>query len=140
MNGKKWIAAGVLAATVMFGSMGSVSAAGEGYVNLPAVFASSPEAQQAGRTVAQAQQTLQAQFAKQSPGMSAQDKSALQQRLNQQLRDTQRDALGPVQKKIAQAIQTAAAKRDIDFVVTSGVVLYGGTDLTQDVEAALKSE
>ncbi len=72
--------------------------------------------------------------------MSAQDKSALQQRLNQQLRDTQRDALGPVQKKIAQAIQTAAAKRDIDFVVTSGVVLYGGTDLTQDVEAALKSE
>ena len=106
MNGKKWIAAGVLTATVMFGSMGSVSAAGEGYVNLPAVFASSPEAQQAGRTVAQAQQTLQAQFAKQSPGMSAQDKSALQQRLNQQLRDTQRDALGPVQKKIAQAIET----------------------------------
>ena len=139
MNKKKWAAAGLLAAAVMMGSMGESEAAGNGYVNMNAVLASSAEFQQAGKTVAAEQQKLQKEYSDQSQGMSDQDKAALQQKLNQQLNDLQNQVLAPIQKKIGLAVQAAAEKRNIDFVVASGAVLYGGTDLTEDVKSSMKN-
>ena len=42
------------------------------------------------------------------------------------------------QLDMRQAVQKAARDKQVDFVVSSGVVLYGGTDLTEAVKAAMK--
>lgn len=138
MKMKTMIAAAMIGAACLTGSAYEAEAAGNGYVNLEAVIASSPDFQQASKSLASEQSRLQQEYNTESKSLSDQDKAALQQKLNRQLVDAQQRLMRPVQDKLRQAVQKAARDKQVDFVVSSGVVLYGGTDLTEAVKAAMK--
>ena len=69
--------------------------------------------------------------------MNDQQKQALEERLNNQLctrtDNIQKNEIVPAVNKIRAAIEAAAKKNDVDFVVQEGAWLYGGKELTQDV-------
>lgn len=138
MKMKTIIAAAVIGAACLTGSAYEAEAAGNGYVNLESVISSSPDFQQANKNLAAEQASLQQQYNEQSKNMSDQDKAALQKKLNGQLADAQHRLMQPVQDKLKQAVQKAAQEKQVDFVVSSNAVLYGGTDLTDAVKAAMK--
>lgn len=88
------------------------------------------------------QQTLQQQFNNQSKGMNDKQKKELALKLDKQLQakqqEIQKNEIVPAVNKIRAAIEAAARKNGIDFVVQESAWLYGGKDLTQDVIAQLK--
>ncbi|MEN6413562.1 MAG: OmpH family outer membrane protein [Veillonellales bacterium] len=125
-------------AVTMLGTVSEVSAAGQGYVNMNAVITASPDFQQVGKSILEEQARLQQEFNEKSKEMTDQEKMELKKTLSQQLAETQQKLLQPVQEKLKQAIKNAAKAKDIDFVVPSESVLYGGVDLTADVQANMK--
>jgi Skp family chaperone for outer membrane proteins len=44
----------------------------------------------------------------------------------------------PVQQKLKEAVKQAADAKKIDFVISGESVLYGGVDLTSDVQSIMK--
>src|SRR5581483_10031502 len=58
-----------------------------------------------------------------------------QQRLN----DRQREVVGPLFQRAQLAIAAVAATRNLSVVVDKRIVIYGGQDITKDVEAVFTS-
>ncbi len=112
--------------------------AASGYVNLEAVLASNPAFVQAGRTVASEQQRLQREFEQKSRNMSDKDKQALAERLNRQLAEKENQVMRPIQTKLRAAIEKAAKDKKVDIVINAANVVYGGIDLTSDVQANMR--
>ena len=117
---KKWTAALLMGISVLgTGGIFPVQASGTGYVNLGSVLQSSPAFRDAGKSLADEQSRLQKQFDKQSQGMGTAEKGVLQQ-------------------KLKEAVKQAADAKKIDFVISGESVLYGGVDLTSDVQSIMK--
>lgn len=138
---KKMIISGICAAGILM-VPGLADAAGNGYVNYPAVLQAVPAFSNAQKEMVSAQQTLQKQFNDQSKGMNDKQKKDLAARLDKELQakqqDIQKNEIVPAVEKIRAAIEAAAKKNGVDFVVQESAWLYGGKDLTQDVIAQLK--
>lgn len=138
---KKMIISGICAAGILM-VPGLADAAGNGYVNYPAVLQAVPAFSNAQKEMVSAQQTLQKQFNDQSKGMNDKQKKDLAAKLDKELQakqqDIQKNEIVPAVEKIRAAIEAAARKNGVDFVVQESAWLYGGKDLTQDVIAQLK--
>lgn len=142
MNGlKKLLVSGVFAAGILM-TPGMAMAAGNGYVDYNAVIAATPAFSQAQKELVTAQQTLQQQFNNQSKGMNDKQKQELALKLDKQLQakqqEIQKNEIVPAVNKIRAAIEAAARKNGIDFVVQESAWLYGGKDLTQEVINQMK--
>ena len=142
MNGlKKLLVSGVFAAGI-FMAPGMAMAAGNGYVDYNAVIAATPAFSQAQKELVTAQQTLQQQFNNQSKEMNDKQKKELALKLDKQLQakqqEIQKNEIVPAVNKIRAAIEAAARKNGIDFVVQESAWLYGGKDLTQEVINQMK--
>ncbi|MBV9719039.1 MAG: OmpH family outer membrane protein [Candidatus Eremiobacteraeota bacterium] len=57
----------------------------------------------------------------------------------QQLSDKQREVVGPLFQRAQLAIAAVGASRNLTIVVDKRVVIYGGQDITKDVEAVFAS-
>lgn len=138
---KKMIISGICAAGILM-VPGLADAAGNGYVNYPAVLQAVPAFSNAQKEMVSAQQTLQKQFNDQSKNMNDKQKKDLAAKLDKELQakqqDIQKNEIVPAVEKIRAAIEAAARKNGVDFVVQESAWLYGGKDLTQDVIAQLK--
>ena len=138
---KKMIISGLCAAG-MLKVPGLADAAGNGYVNYPALLQAMPAFSQAQQEMVSAQQTLQKQFNDQSKGMNDKQKQELALKLDKQLQakqqEIQKNEIVPAVNKIRAAIEAAARKNGIDFVVQESAWLYGGKDLTQEVINQMK--
>lgn len=86
--------------------------------------------------------SLQKQFNDQSKNMNDKQKKELAAKLDKELQARQqaiqKNEIVPAVEKIRAAIEAAAKKNGVDFVVQESAWLYGGKDLTQDVIAQLK--
>lgn len=138
---KKWLISSVFAAGMLMAPC-AASAAGNGYVNYPAVLQAMPAFSQAQQEMVSTQQTLQKQFNDQSKNMNDKQKKELAAKLDKELQARQqaiqKNEIVPAVEKIRAAIEAAAKKNGVDFVVQESAWLYGGKDLTQDVIAQLK--
>ena len=138
---KKLLVSGICAAGILM-VPGVASAAGNGYVDYNAVISATPAFSQAQRDLVTAQQTLQQQFNNQSKGMNDKQKKELALKLDKQLQakqqEIQKNEIVPAVNKIRAAIEAAARKNGIDFVVQESAWLYGGKDLTQEVINQMK--
>ncbi|WP_297019450.1 OmpH family outer membrane protein [uncultured Dialister sp.] len=138
---KKLLVSGLCAAGILL-VPGVASAAGNGYVDYNAVISATPAFSQAQKELVTAQQTLQQQFNTQSKGMNDKQKKELAQKLDKQLQakqlEIQKNEIVPAVNKIRAAIEAAAKKNGIDFVVQESAWLYGGKDLTQEVINQMK--
>jgi outer membrane protein len=67
------------------------------------------------------------------------DKQQVAMQFQQRLTDKQREVVGPLFTRAQLAIAAVSATRDLSVVVDKRVVIYGGQDITKDVEAVFTS-
>jgi outer membrane protein len=67
------------------------------------------------------------------------DKQQLAMQFQQQLNDKQREVVGPLFQRAQLAIAAVSASRNLSIIVDKRIVIYGGQDITKDVEAVFAS-
>jgi len=67
------------------------------------------------------------------------DKQQLAMQFQQQLNDKQREIVGPLFQRAQLAIAAVTASRNLSIVVDKRIIIYGGQDITKDVEAVFTS-
>ncbi|MCF0247056.1 MAG: OmpH family outer membrane protein [Synergistes sp.] len=131
----------VVAIAVLF-AFGSISYAAEdtvGFVDDLAILQASPKFQQATKQLndleTKKSNDAKAAFDKEKDEVK---KRQIVQNLELEMR-TERDKLfAPILKEVNEIISKVAKQKNVTIVVNKELVLYGGTDLTQDVIAAIK--
>jgi outer membrane protein len=63
------------------------------------------------------------------------DKQRITMQFQQELNDKQRELAGPLFQRVQLAIAAVSATRNLSIVVDKRIVIYGGQDVTKDVEA-----
>jgi outer membrane protein len=67
------------------------------------------------------------------------DKQQIALQFQQQLSDRQREIVGPLFQRAQLAIAAVSGSRNLSIVVDKRIVIYGGQDITKDVEAVFAS-
>lgn len=67
------------------------------------------------------------------------DRQQIALSFQQKLTDRQRDVVGPLLQRAQLAIAAVSASRGLSIIVDKRVVIYGGQDITKDVEAVFAS-
>ena len=109
-----------------------------GYVNVKYVLQNYPGMNTILQEINTEKARLQKEFSTQSKDMNATDKNKLGQQFNQTMAQYEQQKLGPVQKSVRDTIAKVAKAKGITNVVDSGVMLFGGKDLTKDILNSLK--
>ena len=78
-------------------------------------------------------QQAQQEFNEQSANMSDQEKQAYYQQTMERLQQQNTDLMEPVQKQVEDAVKAIAEAKGLSVVLNKDTVVYGGTDITQDV-------
>ena len=105
-----------------------------GYID-QAELANMPVFIAANRTLLGYKQQLDAQFANaMKSAKNDADKQRISMQFQQQYSDKQREIVGPLFQRANIAIAAVSATRNITVVVDKRIVIYGGQDITKDVE------
>ena len=70
--------------------------------------------------------------------MSDADKQKLQQETQEKLQAKEKELVEPLKKKADDAILAVGKTKGLTVIVNEGAVVYGGVDVTADVQAELK--
>jgi outer membrane protein len=106
-----------------------------GYVNVQKVFNSYPDVKSAISAIDLERQKAQKQFNEQSAALDANDKVDLNKKLSEQVNNKEKEMLGPIQKKISEAIIKVSKAQGIKMVLDGSTIVFGGKDLTEEVIA-----
>jgi len=68
------------------------------------------------------------------------DKQQVTMQFQQEFSDKQREIVGPLFQRAQLAIAAVSASRNLSIVVDKRIVIYGGQDITKDVEAVFSSQ
>jgi outer membrane protein len=129
LSAAAWMAGGAIAADLT--DVGFVDQAD--VANLP-VFVS------ANRQLAAYKSQLDGQYnAQLKHARNDADRQQIALSFQQKLTDKQRDVVGPLLQRAQLAIAAVSASRGLSIVVDKRVVIYGGQDITKDVEAVFAS-
>lgn len=126
----------------LWAGRGAVAAdlADVGYVD-QAELANLPVFVAANRQLASYKAQLDAQFNNQVKHVrSDADKQQVTLQFQQQLNDKQREIVGPLFQRAQLAIAAVSSSRNLSIVVDKRIVIYGGQDITKDVEAVFASQ
>lgn len=138
---KKRLLAVIFSVLTLFGVCGIVApnevlaAEQIGYVNVQKVFTSYPDVKSAIAAIDLERQNAQYQFNEQSASLDANSKADLNKKLSEQVNNKEKEMLGPIQKKISEAIIKVAKAQGINAVLDGSTILFGGKDLTEEVIA-----
>ena len=78
-------------------------------------------------------QQAQQEFNEKSANMSDEEKQAYYQQTMERLQQPNTDLMEPVQKQVEEAVKAIAEAKGLSVVLNKDTVVYGGTDITQDV-------
>jgi len=110
-----------------------------GYID-QAQLASLPVFVAANRQLASYKSQLDAQYNNQlRRARSDADKQQVTLQFQQQFTDKQREVVGPLFQRAQLAIAAVSATRNLSIIVDKRIVIYGGQDITKDVEAVFIS-
>jgi outer membrane protein len=129
------------AALAMWMGQGAIAAdlTDVGYID-QADLANLPIFVSANRQLAAFKAQLDAQFNNQvKRARSDADKQQMAMQFQQQLNDKQREVVGPLFQRAQMAIAAVSTTRNLSVVVDKRIVIYGGQDITKDVEAVFSS-
>lgn len=108
-----------------------------GFIDQAAV-GSMPQFVKANAALAQYKQQLDAQFADaMKSAKSDAEKQSVTMRFQQQFADKQRELVGPIYTRAQYAIASVAADKKLTIVVDKRIVVYGGQDVTNDVQTLI---
>jgi outer membrane protein len=89
----------------------------------------------ANRQLASYKSQIDAQYNGQVKGAKTDaDRQRITMQFQQQLNDKEREVVGPLYQRLQLAIAAVSATRNLSVVVDKRVVIYGGQDMTKDVE------
>ena len=78
-------------------------------------------------------ESLQKDFEEKSKTMSDQDKQNYFMQLQQRMQQKEMSLIGAINEKIEEAVKKVAAAKGLSIVVFKNAVIFGGTDITDDV-------
>jgi outer membrane protein len=132
-------AGAVLVATWAGGGAIAADLTDVGYID-QAELANLPVFVAANRQLANYKALLDSQFNRQvKRARTDADKQQVAMQFQQQLNDKQREIVGPLFQRAQLAIAAVSASRNLSVVVDKRIVIYGGQDVTKDVEAVFTS-
>jgi outer membrane protein len=127
---------GSVVALALTQSGGVASAAGNsavGVVDRDQVLSQHPQAADVDTQMRTAINEVQKDFEEKSAGMNDQEKQDYYRQCQQRLEQKRIELTDPILKSIDDAIKSVADAKGISVVIDKVVVIYGGTDITQDV-------
>lgn len=131
----------VVALALTQSGSGIASAASNGNVGVvdrDQVMAQHPNAQNVENQMRAAITEVQKDFEAKSAGMNDQEKQDYYVQCQQRLQQKQQELIEPLIKSIDEAVKKTADAKGLSVVVEKAVVVYGGTDITNDVVSRLK--
>src|SRR3990172_4923828 len=108
-----------------------------GYVDMQKALDSHPRRASSEKALQEFFQAKQREFQSRSKTLTAVQRQELDRQLQQQFVEKREELLSGLDKDIRTAVDKVAKDRGISIVLDRGVVLYGGTDLTEPVIAQL---
>lgn len=127
---------GSVVALALTQSGGIASAAGNsavGVVDRDQILSQHPQATDVDTQMRTAINEVQKDFEEKSAGMNDQEKQDYYRQCQQRLEQKRIELTDPILKSIDDAIKSVADAKGISVVIDKVVVVYGGTDITQDV-------
>jgi outer membrane protein len=122
------------------GSAGDANNSAIGKINYTTALAGAPGMDEARTKIQQASEDGQKEYEEKSKDMSDADKQKLYTEIQKKIMDTQEEAIKPLKEKVDEAIVSVSKTKGLVVVVSDKAVVYGGTDVTQDVLAAMKKQ
>jgi outer membrane protein len=125
-----------------FGSSIASAASSEsaiGVVNYQVLVSQSPKLEQVQRDMQKIVADTRAEFNSKSQNMSDEEKERYYKQLQERLGVKQKELMDPVIAEIDAVIKKVADKKGLKVVVEKSTVVYGGTDITDEVAKALQS-
>ena len=110
------------------------------YVNLERVFAEHPAKNAAEKKLSQKAAEYQQQLEREAEELSGTEQKKLLQSYKSQLQHLEKELLDSVLQEVETIIIETAESKKVKFVLEEKDVLYGGSNLTEDVLAKLKEE
>jgi outer membrane protein len=141
MNIRSAIVFGAAVALAMLAGHGAIAAdlTDVGYID-QADLANLPIFVNANRQLANYKTQLDSQYnAQVRRARSDADRQQVTLQFQQEFNDKQREIAGPLFQRAQLAIAAVSASRNLSIVVDKRVVIYGGQDITKDVEAVFNS-
>lgn len=109
-----------------------------GIVDMSKVFApDNADLQNAQKEMQQASQDMQKKFEEQSASMNDEQKGQLYQTMQGEMAKKQEEIQKGLKDKVDNAVSSVASTKGLSLVVDKRVVLYGGTDITDQVAKQL---
>jgi len=109
-----------------------------GIVDMSKVFApDNADLQNAQKEMQQASQDMQKKFEEQSASMNDEQKGQLYQTMQGEMAKKQEEIQKGLKDKVDNAVNSVASTKGLSLVVDKRVVLYGGTDITDQVAKKL---
>ena len=125
-----------LALTQMGGLTGGTASAASssvGVVDFRQVMGQSSDLQDANTQMQLAVEEAKNEFESKSAGMSEEEKGNYYQQIQERLAQKQQSLIEPIQKKVEAEVKSVAEAKGLQVVIDKSSVVYGGTDITQDV-------
>ena len=111
-----------------------------GVVNYQVLVSQSPKLEEVRTGMQNAINETRAEFDSKSKNMNDEEKARYYQQLQERLGQKEKEFMDPVLEEINAAIKKVADKKGLKVVVDKSTVVYGGTDITEEVAKALQQK
>ena len=119
------------------GVASAASSVNVGVVDADLILSQHPDVQNFQTQMNAAIAEVQKDFEEKSKGMTDQEKSDYYIQCQQRLAQKQNELMEPIKKSVNDTIKKVADSKGLSVVIEKAAVVYGGTDITQDVVSRL---
>lgn len=109
-----------------------------GVVDMNKVMMEHPDMQAAQDKLKTEFEAAQKDFSERESGMSDAEKESYYRQIQERLANLENDEMEKLLKKVEDVVKQVADAKGLSIVVAKAAVVYGGTDITQDVISRLK--
>ena len=119
------------------GIASAASSVNVGIIDYTMVLNQHPEVENFQNQMNAAYEEIRKDFEEKSAGMTDQEKQDYSRQCNQRLAQKNQELMEPIEKSVEDTIKKVADSKGLSVVIEKAAVVYGGTDITQDVISKL---
>ena len=119
------------------GIASAASSVNVGIIDYTMVLNQHPEVENFQNQMNAAIEEIRKDFEEKSAGMTEQEKQDYYRQCNQRLEQKRMELTEPLEKSVEDTIKKVADSKGLSVVIEKAAVVYGGTDITQDVISKL---
>lgn len=122
------------------GVASAASSGNVGVIDYRQVMSQHPDLKNIETQMQTAVEDVRKEFEEKSAGMNDQEKQDYYQQSQERLRQKQQELIEPIEQSIRDAVKKTADNKGLSVVIEKSAVVYGGTDITQDVISKLSKK